>query len=83
VNFTDAIQPWENNYYLVDETNAAARAAVFAGFWQGYGQYGFKTVWLDAAEPERVLDTTVGQFRLAAGTDTEVRSVVCPRLRLH
>ena len=47
VNRTSSeIVPLEGNYYLVDQSNAAARAAIFDAFWQGYGQYGFKTVWL-------------------------------------
>ena len=47
---------------------------VFDAFWKGYGQYGFKTVWLDASEPERA-DSSMynfGDFAMSAGTDTEV-----------
>jgi alpha-glucosidase (family GH31 glycosyl hydrolase) len=40
------------NQYLVDETNPKVREVVFDKFWEGYGQYGIKTVWIDAAEPE-------------------------------
>jgi alpha-D-xyloside xylohydrolase len=61
----------EGNYYLVDQTNEYAAEATFQKFWQGYGQYGFKTIWLDAAEPERQSDN-FGQFLMDAGTDTEI-----------
>lgn len=40
------------NQYLVDQTNPATRKAVFNGFMEGYGTYGIKTIWIDAAEPE-------------------------------
>ena len=33
----------------------------------GYGKFGIKTVWLDAAEPERPSDDTVGQFLFSKG----------------
>ncbi len=36
--------------FLTDETNAAARAAIYAAFKKGYGQYGIRTVWLDGSE---------------------------------
>jgi alpha-D-xyloside xylohydrolase len=58
--------------YLVDETNPDARAAVFDGFWEGYGVYGIKTVWIDAAEPEHFGNENEGKWKLAAGTDSEV-----------
>ena len=43
---SQTIEPLEGNMYLVDQSNPGARSAVFDAFWQGYGQYGFKTVWL-------------------------------------
>jgi len=58
--------------YLVDETNPDTRAAVFDGFMEGYGKYGIKTIWIDAAEPEHFGGANEGQWRLAAGTDAEV-----------
>jgi alpha-D-xyloside xylohydrolase len=68
-----AVAPFdEGGQYLVDETSAAVRNATFEAFWQGYGQYGIKTVWLDAAEPERPDGKTLGQWRYGAGTDGEV-----------
>ena len=51
-SLNNTLEYFENNYYLVDQTNEYARQATFDKFWQGYGTYGFKTVWLDAAEPE-------------------------------
>jgi hypothetical protein len=56
----------ENNYYLVDQSNAAARAATFDAFWQGYGQYGFKTVWLVRVEVTLWIGTVVSVAVLAA-----------------
>ena len=35
------------NYYLFQ----LAQQRSFEGFWEGYGKYGVKTIWLDAAEP--------------------------------
>ena len=66
--------PLENDYYLVDQTNAQARAASFDAFWAGYGRYGIRSVWLDATEPEREA-YSFGDFQLAAGTDSEVGRV--------
>ena len=71
-NQTGGLVAYDGDQYLVDETNAAARAAVFDGFWQGYGKFGFKTVWIDAAEPEHFGAAAEGTWRLAAGTDAEV-----------
>ena len=72
VNRTSGVPaPLEFSNYLVDQTRAETRAATFNAFWQGYGQFGFKTVWLDAAEPER-FDWSFGDFSLFAGTDAEV-----------
>jgi alpha-glucosidase (family GH31 glycosyl hydrolase) len=48
------------------------RKAVFEKFWEGYGKYGIKTVWIDAAEPEHFGGAAEGRWQLAAGTDAEV-----------
>ena len=58
--------------YLYDPFNPAARQATFRGFEAGYGQYGIRTIWLDAAEPERPTTETVGSFLFSGGTDSEV-----------
>ena len=58
--------------YLVDETNPVVRKAVFDAFWDGYGKYGIKTVWIDAAEPEHFGADSEGSWQLSAGTDGEV-----------
>lgn len=39
---------------------------------EGYGKYGIKTIWLDAAEPQRNSEATLYKARFAAGTDAEV-----------
>lgn len=58
--------------YVVDETNPATRAAVFDGFWSGYGVYGIKTIWIDAAEPEHFGGADEGQWNFSLGTDAEI-----------
>jgi hypothetical protein len=52
LNGTNAswIEDWDGDMYAYDATSAAARAAYFDAFWQGYGQYGIKSLWLDAGE---------------------------------
>ena len=66
-----AVVPFDGGMYLVDTTNKDAGEAMFEGFWEGYGRYGFKAVWNDAAEPERTSDT-FGKFQMEKGTDTEI-----------
>ena len=39
---------------------------------EGYGKYGIKTIWIDAAEPERMDDKNVGNWKYMVGTDAEV-----------
>jgi len=56
----------------VDETNPKVREVVFDKFWEGYGHYGIKTVWIDAAEPEHSGHQDEGTWKMAAGTDAEV-----------
>ena len=58
--------------YLVDSTSSVQREAAFEQFWQGYGQYGVRAVWMDAAEPEREDRSNLGNWRFAGGTDVEV-----------
>ena len=60
------------NQYLIDQTNPVVRANAFSKFMQGYGQYGFKTIWVDAAEPEHFGGSSEGSWKLLAGTDAEV-----------
>lgn len=64
---------WESDYFLVDETNAAARSAIFAAFMNGYGKYGIKTVWLDGSEPER----SSGACRLCGVFVERIRYCCC------
>ena len=71
-NQSGGLVAYDGDQYLVDETNAAARKATFDGFWEGYGKYNIKTVWIDAAEPEHFGSTLEGTWQLAAGTDAEV-----------
>ncbi len=75
VNLINATSPTSydgNDQYVVDETNPATRAAVFEGFMEGYGKYGIKTVWIDAAEPEHFGGKSEGKWALSLGTDAEV-----------
>ena len=66
------VEQWAGPMYATDETNPAARAAIYQAFKAGYGRFGIRTVWLDGAEPERGGANNFGQFALAAGTDSEV-----------
>lgn len=69
------LAPFDGSYYLYDAFNPDARNATFQGFMAGYGRYGIRRIWLDAAEPERIGSNpsqTVGQWRFSAGTDVEV-----------
>jgi alpha-D-xyloside xylohydrolase len=66
------VETWAGQMMLVDQTNAAARAAFYAAFRQGYGRHGVRTVWLDGSEPERATSDNFGEVRLQGGTDSEV-----------
>ena len=61
-----------SDQYLIDQTNPVVRENVFEYFWEGYGQYGVKTIWVDAAEPEHFGSEAEGTWRHFAGTDAEV-----------
>ena len=41
----------------------------------GYGRFNITTVWLDAAEPERPTEDTVGQFLFSKGEESSVRNI--------
>jgi alpha-D-xyloside xylohydrolase len=58
--------------FLVDDTNPVVRASIFDKFWDGYGQYGIKTIWIDAAEPEGLDSSAANTWRFSAGTGAEV-----------
>ncbi len=47
----------EWNQFLVDQTSATVQAAVYQAFKLGYGQYGFRTVWLDAVSCRLLLQS--------------------------
>ena len=67
-----AVAHWASDLYLTNQFQAAARAAIFQAFRDGYGRHGVRTLWLDGAEPERD-GVTYGQTRYpGAGTDNEV-----------
>lgn len=72
INATEPTSYDGGDQFLVDETNPDVRAAVFAGFWDGYGQYGVKSIWIDAAEPEHFGSTNEGKWKYLLGTDAEV-----------
>jgi alpha-D-xyloside xylohydrolase len=60
------------NNALVDSTNPAAMAQTTEHWFEGYGKYGVRAVWMDEAEPDHAKMISGGQWRLHAGTDTEV-----------
>lgn len=66
------VESWAGQMFLTDESNPAARAAIYAAFKAGYGRYGIRTLWLDGSEPERSTAYNFGQFSLAGGTDNEI-----------
>jgi len=57
---------------LVDATNVAALKATFDHWYEGYGKYGIKAMWMDQSEPDHQYFIAGGQWRLAKGLDTEV-----------
>jgi alpha-D-xyloside xylohydrolase len=61
-----------SNFRAIFFPECKARAAAFQGFWDGYGKYGIKTVWFDAAEPEHNGASMEGHWRLHAGSDGEL-----------
>jgi alpha-D-xyloside xylohydrolase len=66
------VEDWAGPMHLVNEFSAAARAAIFEAFWEGYGKYGVRTIWLDGSEPERNKDN-YGLVRFGEqGTDSEL-----------
>merc|ERR1719220_1516990 len=69
-----SLTPFDGNQYVYDPFNPAARKATFDGYQAGYGRFNISTVWLDAAEPERPTEETVGQFLFSKGTDAEIGS---------
>lgn len=70
-NLTGGSQPLEAGVWVYDATSVAARNATFWDWYAGYGQYGVKSIWMDAAEPERST-YNFGEFHFELGTDTEV-----------
>ena len=57
---------------VVDATNDAARKAAFDHWYEGYGKYGVRAMWMDQAEPDHTVYISGGQWKLAKGLDTEV-----------
>ncbi|KAH3756987.1 glycoside hydrolase family 31 protein [Pelomyxa schiedti] len=65
------LMPFDNGYYLIDEFNLGAQKATANGMWEGYGKYGFRSFWLDAAEPER-WQASSDVWNFAGGSDIQV-----------
>jgi alpha-D-xyloside xylohydrolase len=57
---------------VIDSTNPAAMKAVTDHWWEGYGKYGVRAVWMDEAEPDHAAYISGGQWDLHAGSDGEV-----------
>jgi alpha-glucosidase (family GH31 glycosyl hydrolase) len=67
---------WEYNTptgnAVVDATNAEALKTTFQKWYDGYGKYGIRAMWMDESEPDHAKDITGGQWNLAKGVDAEV-----------
>jgi alpha-D-xyloside xylohydrolase len=75
INRTDG-QPdifWEylQGGALVDSTSPAAAEAIFNAWYNGYGRYGIRSIWLDETEPDRS-SYSYGEWQLSAGADYEI-----------
>ena len=71
-NLDGQVEPYDNSYYLYDSFNTEAQNATWKAFMEGYGRYGIRRLWLDAAEPEHPKPDKIGQWQFADGTDGEV-----------
>ena len=60
------------NNALVDSTNPAGMAQTTQHWYEGYGKYGVRAVWMDEAEPDHAHYIGGGDWQLHAGTDAEV-----------
>ena len=60
------------NNALVDSTNPKGMARTFEHWWEGYGQYGVRAMWMDESEPDHAAYISGGQWDLFAGTDAEI-----------
>ena len=63
--------------FFYDSAVPAARAQFFDAYWKGMGQYGIKSVWLDASEPERAFSgaRAFGTVRMAGGAYTDAEAM--------
>ena len=55
---------------VVDATNSAALKRAFDYWFEGYGKYGIRAMWMDQSEPDHSIYIAGGQWRLAKGLDT-------------
>eukprot|EP00756_Hemistasia_phaeocysticola_P003956 Hpha_TRINITY_DN12551_c0_g2::TRINITY_DN12551_c0_g2_i1::g.50970::m.50970/K01811/xylS, yicI; alpha-D-xyloside xylohydrolase len=60
------------NNALIDFTNPAAMNATFRHWYEGYGKYGIKAIWMDETEPDHQSYIGGGQWNLHAGSDGQV-----------
>eukprot|EP00937_MAST-01D_sp_MAST-1D-sp2_P006861 g6861.t1 len=75
-NGTSADSFWEystpTGNAVVDATSDAALEATYDHWYEGYGKFGVRAMWMDQAEPDHALYISGGQWKLAKGLDTEV-----------
>ena len=57
---------------LVDPTNPAGMNRTFQHWYDGYGKYGVRAIWMDESEPDHSNYISGGQWNLTAGLDAEV-----------
>ena len=60
------------NNALIDFTNPDAMNATFWKWYEGYGKYGIKAIWMDESEPDHSLMIGGGQWSFHAGSDGQL-----------
>eukprot|EP01061_Rhynchopus_euleeides_P014703 TRINITY_DN25376_c0_g1_i3.p1 TRINITY_DN25376_c0_g1~~TRINITY_DN25376_c0_g1_i3.p1 ORF type:complete len:724 (+),score=302.45 TRINITY_DN25376_c0_g1_i3:176-2347(+) len=57
---------------VIDFSNPAAMNATFQKWYEGYGKFGIKAIWMDESEPDHTLAIFGGQWSFHAGSDAQM-----------
>jgi len=57
---------------IIDPSNPAAMNATSSHWYEGYGKYGIRAIWMDQSEPDHAAYISGGQWQFHAGTDAEM-----------